>query len=144
MVSYLSPPCYPKSQTNLQKGLAHPASDVDFFGVYVADTMEYLSIDPSLPTAPLGNLPNSNDPDIRLYEAKQFVQYLLKGNPFAIEVLFAERFVYKTNAWVELQQLANEVINAKSVQEYLDYITGQIQRHKAKPLVGKRIYHVIR
>jgi len=59
-------------------GLAHNSSDIDYAGVYVYDTREFLSITNTLPSAPLGNLP-TQEPDYRLYEAKQFVQLLVEG-----------------------------------------------------------------
>jgi hypothetical protein len=36
------------------------------------------------------------------------------------------------------------VLNARTIEEFLVYIRDQLKSHIRKPLVGKRIYHVVR
>lgn len=127
--------------------LATPASDKDYLGIYMVDSKELLSIDGEFkfPNQPLSSLPDEEGmPDATLYEVKQFVKLLIKGNPFMIETLFTERHYASTEAFDRLRALRHEVLTKTLVEEFLSYIRGQMVVHQKKGLKGKRVYHIIR
>jgi predicted nucleotidyltransferase len=61
--------------------LATELSDIDYVGVYSFDTSTVLSMSKParVPSAPLSTLPNSDGPDVTLYEVKQYLLQLCKG-----------------------------------------------------------------
>jgi hypothetical protein len=125
-------------------------------GVYLFNTEEFLSFDNQLPRDSLATLPEATDEvDTTLFEAKQFAQLLCKGrivvdeklmegNPFSVEVVFARKLCYKTDSWEELHKIRQTLLNKRTVTQFLSYCDNQWKRHEKKPLVGKRVYHIVR
>eukprot|EP01127_Copromyxa_protea_P014292 TRINITY_DN3958_c0_g1_i1.p1 TRINITY_DN3958_c0_g1~~TRINITY_DN3958_c0_g1_i1.p1 ORF type:complete len:165 (+),score=22.78 TRINITY_DN3958_c0_g1_i1:1-495(+) len=124
--------------------LDNHTSDTDYLGVYLFDSTEFLSFDNQLPRDSLSTLPDSDEVDTTLFEAKQFAQLLDKGNPFAVEVVFSRKLSYMTKYWDELYAIRRTLLNKKTVTQFLAYCENQWSKHEKKPLVGKRIYHVVR
>jgi len=127
--------------------LAHEDSDVDYLGVYVFDTLEFLSLNNNLPREALATQPETHPDrdDISLHEIGHFAQLLAKGNPFMVESLFAEKNVYRTPHWEKLTaSIRNTTLNQRTVEQYLSYCKHQWKRHEKKPLPGKRLYHIVR
>jgi len=61
-----------------------------------------------------------------------------------METLFSPNFSYESPCWTELKQNRRRFLTQQAVDEYLNYIDDQLKKHSTKPLLGKRIYHVIR
>lgn len=59
--------------------LNNETSDVDYLGVYVADTIEYLLLN-NLPREALVTRPHDPKPDMNVYEIGQFLKLLIEGN----------------------------------------------------------------
>jgi len=130
-------------------GLAEvDSSDVDYLGVYLAPTSEVVSLEAGNINQTLATLPNDPKPDFSLHEVKHFCSLLLKGNPFIMETIFCpwddELHVYKSPSWKKLKSLAKNCLTKQAVEEHLSYIRDQFNKHKKKPLPGKRVYHVVR
>ena len=63
--------------------LSSPDSDIDYLGVYLFETKEFLELGHQLPKDPLNTLPYEvEDVDFMLYEARQFVRLLAQGYLF--------------------------------------------------------------
>lgn len=112
----------------------------------MAPTQELLTFKEStVHTTSFTSLPTDPKPDFSFHEAKHYCQLLLKGNPFALETLFAnEKYCYVTEEWKQLYSMRNIFLTQVAVEQHLFYIEGQIQKHQQKPMVPKRYYHVLR
>ncbi|KAL6058562.1 Nucleotidyltransferase [Balamuthia mandrillaris] len=136
--------------------LAHEGSDYDYMGVFLAPSEELLSLN-GPPADCLNHLPGEPEPDITLYEAKRFCQLLLAGNPFMMEIVFANVAEMLRMGTIEFDEgsewrqifldetFQQSLLTQKVVIGYLDYIKSQIKQAKRKKrLKGKRIYHTLR
>eukprot|EP01126_Amoeba_proteus_P023761 TRINITY_DN2387_c0_g2_i15.p1 TRINITY_DN2387_c0_g2~~TRINITY_DN2387_c0_g2_i15.p1 ORF type:complete len:235 (+),score=37.94 TRINITY_DN2387_c0_g2_i15:178-882(+) len=120
-------------------------SDTDYLGVYLFETEEFLSFFNNLPKDSLSTVPDSEgELDTTLHEVKQFVQLLIKGNPFAVQVVFTTKLCYTTKSWEELFQMRKTFLNKRTVSQFLNYCEKQRKRHERKKMPGKRTYHIVR
>eukprot|EP01126_Amoeba_proteus_P023759 TRINITY_DN2387_c0_g2_i10.p1 TRINITY_DN2387_c0_g2~~TRINITY_DN2387_c0_g2_i10.p1 ORF type:complete len:168 (+),score=24.22 TRINITY_DN2387_c0_g2_i10:116-619(+) len=108
-------------------------SDTDYLGVYLFETEEFLSFFNNLPKDSLSTVPDSEgELDTTLHEVKQFVQLLIKGNPFAVQVVFTTKLCYTTKSWEELFQMRKTFLNKRTVSQFLNYCEKQRKRHERK------------
>lgn len=124
-------------------------SDIDFSGVYIADTRQILGIEP--PTDTFVN-PKNAKPDFSFHELGKFCRLLAKGNPTAIEMLFTEHYFTHAPAWNRLVEIRHELLSMVSISQYIGFAVSQLGRlENAQPLhtTGggfneKWAYHCIR
>jgi len=121
-------------------------SDTDYLGVYQLPTEKILSIHQEHTSYV------TKDPDVTLHEVGKFCSLLLKGNPNIIEMLFTNRYTYKSKPWLDLLTHKKEFLSKAAVKQYLGYAQGQMDRYlKGKPVHGtggkpnsKWAYHFMR
>jgi predicted nucleotidyltransferase len=124
--------------------VANENSDIDYLGVYLFDSKEYLSFNHALPKDPLSTLPGC-EIDFTLYEVKQFAQLLVKGNPFCVEACFAHNFCYVTDGWDQMREMRKTLLTKRTVEQYISYCQNQTKIFRSKPnRPGKRVYHILR
>lgn len=104
-------------------GLNHAGSDVDYLGVFAADTKEVVGlqqIKESIVT---------HDPDTTMHEAKKFVLLCLKGNPSVSELLWLDAYEEVNDLGAELLALRWKFLSAPRVRDaYLGYAKVQFHR----------------
>jgi len=61
-----------------------------------------------------------------------------------IETLFTSRNYVSTPCFDRLRAIRRSVLSKSLVEEFFNYIRGQIVVHQRKGLKGKRLYHIIR
>lgn len=111
-----------------------PASDSDFAGVYVLPTGTLLSAKlPQEPGVELtwkqnGEEVKSELPDFDFQEVGKFANLLLVGNPSMTEMLFTERMFVAGPEWEELRAIRKSFLTRQSVEQYIGYMRGQLQR----------------
>lgn len=123
-----------------------PTSDVDYLAVYQMPTREIVSLRPGPGTV------DGKDPDFQAHELGKFCSLLMKGNPGIVECLFTEHMQSTTPVWNLLREKRDLFINRRTLEQYLGYGRGQLQRLKAGTRIHakggeyntKWAYHMIR
>jgi predicted nucleotidyltransferase len=94
-------------------------SDLDYKGVWAAPAERFLGL--LLPSESISchSNPSANDPDITLYEAKHFCDLLLSSDPFALEMLFTDKYCYATEVWSELKSFRRDFLTVNAVDRYV-------------------------
>jgi len=72
-------------------GLDTPESDIDLKGIFVAPTIEILSLHKPKETI------DKTDPDICYHEIEKFIRLALKANPTILEILFLDKYEILTS-----------------------------------------------
>ena len=123
-----------------------PDSDVDYTGVYVANTRDLLGLNPPPDTL------TGEKPDYQIHEIRKFCDLLIKGNPGIIEMLFTEKFQHYHPDWEALRAIRNEFLTETVVKQYIGYSKAQLKRFRhSKPVHSKGgvagekwCYHMVR
>lgn len=105
-----------------------PESDIDYSGVYIANTKKYLGM-----SGIQDSYNNSENvkPDYAFHEIGKFCNLLLVGNPAILEMLFTERLHYiADDSWVYLRENRNKFLSKKAVESYIGYASAQLSRLK--------------
>jgi uncharacterized protein len=109
-----------------------PDSDIDYSGVYVANTKDMLGLfqPPDVVNADNedGKVDKNTLPDFQFYEVYRFCELLLKGNPAIIEQLWTEKLYHTSVEWQRLRKIRNKFLFANVVHQYLGYMNGQLRR----------------
>jgi len=61
-----------------------------------------------------------------------------------LETLFVDEYCYETEIWRELRKMRNTFLNKNTVEAIISYVEKQMAVQEKRPMVGKRIYHIIR
>ena len=122
-----------------------PQSDWDWNGIYVTPLEELLSLDP-----PKGSV-KGDVPNFQFWELRRFAELLAKGDPHAIECLYAEHLQQTSNAWEKLRLIRHRFITQQVVIRYVRYVESQIRRYADGQSVAagskpgeKWLYHIVR
>lgn len=100
-------------------------SDVDFRGVYVADTEKVIGLDGFKDSINLDSMG-----DVQLHEAKHYLNLLLKGNPYSYEgLLCEERYTWEEN-FPKLVENKHEFLHEGLFKAYKGYLLSQLRRYK--------------
>lgn len=104
-------------------GLNHAGSDVDYLGIFAADTKEVVGLQWIQETFV------THDPDTTMHEAKKFVLLCLNGNPSVSELLWLDQYEEINDLGAELLGLRWKFLSAPRVRDaYLGY--AKVQFHK--------------
>lgn len=123
-----------------------PDSDDDYLLVYACEPYQMLSLSPPPETV------DGEKPDFQAHEARKFASLLRKGNPSVVECLFTERWWIQDSKWADLRHQRSQFLNVKTLEQYLGYCRGQLQRMdvgtrlhtKGGTFNTKWAYHMIR
>ena len=123
-----------------------PSSDVDYTGVYIANTKEVLGLQPPPDTL------TGEKPDYQFHEVKKFCGLLLKGNPGVIEMLYTEKLYWADPRWETIKKERERLLCHTVVKQYLGYSQAQLKRFRSgKPVHAtggipgeKWCYHMVR
>ncbi len=97
-------------------------SDTDYLAVFVSPSRELLGLHPPAESV------THEKPDIQAHEVGKFCRLLLKGNPGIVEMLFTERLYWGGYHWDKLRKLRKEFLTQDTVNAYLGYCHGQLDR----------------
>lgn len=107
-------------------GLAGPESDIDYLGMYAADTADFhglhLPIDKAASHV-------SHDPDLTVHEARKYCSLALSCNPTVSELMWLSAYEIQTEHGAELIAIRSAFLSAKRVRDaYFGYATAQLRR----------------
>jgi hypothetical protein len=104
-------------------GLANEFSDEDYLGIYVDQTVKLLGLHPGK------NFVEDHDPDLKMYEAKRYIELAFNCNPTVLELLWLPEYTEVQTFGMRLIKLRNDFLNAQGVRNaYLGYATQQFKR----------------
>jgi predicted nucleotidyltransferase len=109
-------------------------NDLDIFGVFFEDVEKALGLDCYehfvTSTSDNSRRNNADDVDITLYSLRRWAQLAAKGNPTALNFLFAKNdFYLNNNPWNRYVDRLREALVAKSAAgHYRGFVDGQMKR----------------
>jgi predicted nucleotidyltransferase len=123
-------------------------SDVDYFGVYVCETKQFLSCstfgDETDKIVEIATSTEEEKPDMVLYEVGKFCEGIIAGQPLII-LSFYSRICYESQEWKELKQHRNTFIYQQTIKGFTSYIKNQMKLMKErKKKYSKPLYHAFR
>ena len=91
-------------------------------------------------------------PNYHFWELQRFCELLAKGDPHAIECLYAEHLQQTSNAWEKLRLIRHRFVTQQVVIRYVHYVEGQIKKYSNGQSVStsggkpgeKWLYHIVR
>lgn len=116
-------------------GLNHENSDIDYQGLYAADTQQLLGLD--LPD--LEKAIEYKNPDTKYYEILHYCKLALKSNPSILELMWLNSYDHRTKAGLELIKIREAFPTQKFVKAaYLGYADQQYSKLLKDPRFEKR------
>jgi len=104
-------------------GLDTPESDEDFLGVYLAPTLEVLS---------LHNKPKetvvTKDPDCTIHEVEKYMRLAAQGNPTVLELLYCPDYIISTSVGYSLVTFRDCFLSTRVRDTYGGYAYQQSKR----------------
>lgn len=108
-------------------GLATPASDVDYAGIYVEPTANLLGLHP--PSRERATKKGRDGDDATYHEVGKAMSLMLSCNPTAMEILWLDGYTATTDFGEELIGLRECFLSAKRVRDaFFGYATSQFHR----------------
>eukprot|EP01132_Coremiostelium_polycephalum_P000840 gene840-1047_t len=97
-------------------------SDKDYFGVFIGDIDDVLSLTPPI------SMLDCHDPDYVMFEVSKFCELILKGNPKLVEPLFSTKYCYKSSQWLNvLYENRMKFITESVIYHYISYSKTQLE-----------------
>jgi predicted nucleotidyltransferase len=123
-------------------------SDVDYFGVYVCETKNYLKRatfgDESEKIVEIATSVADEKPDMVLYEVGKFCEGIISGQPLII-LSFYSRICFESQEWKELKVHRKTFIYQQTIKGFTSYIKNQMKLMKErKKKYSKPLYHAFR
>lgn len=108
-------------------GMSLPTSDVDFRGIFVADSLYVRT-----PFYQVGEVNDTTEEDTVIYELNKFMKLVLDNNPNVVETLWVDQrhIVYDTPAYQLLRSHAGDFLTSKIAFTTSGYALGQLKRIK--------------
>jgi len=112
-------------------------SDWDFLGVFAVPTTQVLGLKKVEPVvtqqADEGDRPKDpTQPDYQYFEVGKFCEMLAKGNPTAVECLYAEHGRARTLLWDEIEGQRDRFLTASLVGTACGFAAGQLRLYRKK------------
>lgn len=114
-------------------GTAHPNSDTDWRGVFLAPTRDLLGLHPPADEIRHARIGDDPTPDLSLIEAGKFLRQAAKGNPNIVELVHLDT---SHTPWLRVDEpdLAEQLLHAaagllsqRAVNSYLGFAHDQIR-----------------
>lgn len=102
-------------------GMETPSSDTDIFGIFVRPTRQILGFQKGEASYCF------TAPDATYHELGRFCELCLNGNPTAIEFLWLESYLQKTEAGEALLALRDKFLSKRVKNAYVGYVYSQLQ-----------------
>lgn len=113
-------------------GLAHEGSDIDYRGIYIAPTIDVLSLGKTKETI------ESKDPDRVLHELEKFIRLALAANPNIIELLYLDEYIERHTFGVDLVEYRRVFVSQRAVNSYGGYAVSQLAKMKRLQRVDRK------
>nr|WTA71274.1 nucleotidyltransferase domain-containing protein [Micromonospora sp. NBC_00855] len=108
-------------------GLNHPASDIDYAGIYVERTARLLGLHP--PSRERATRKGRGDADATYHELGKAMSLMLSCNPTASEILWLPKYTRTSPFGEELVALRSSFLSEKRVRDsFFGYATSQFHR----------------
>lgn len=103
-----------------------PESDIDVKGIYVIPTNELLNTLTGFHK--IDKVHDHTDPDWAYFEVQKYMSLVLKGNPTALELLFANEYTKLTPEGQLLIDNRSAFLSKKIKNAYIGYALQQVKR----------------
>lgn len=103
-----------------------PESDIDTKGIYVIPTGELLNTMGGF--RKIDKVYDHNDPDWAYFEVQKYMNLVIKGNPTALELLFANEYTNLTEEGRLLIDNRDAFLSKKIKNAYIGYALQQVKR----------------
>lgn len=103
-----------------------PESDIDIKGIYVIPTAELLNTMGGFKK--IDKVHDHNDPDWAYFEVQKYMSLVLKGNPTALELLYANEYTQLTEDGQLLIDNRSAFLSKKIKNAYIGYALQQVKR----------------
>jgi hypothetical protein len=108
-------------------GLSRPGSDLDYIGIYVEPTRNFLGLHP--PSRERATRKGRGGADGTFHEIGKSMTLMLACNPHALEILWLDNYTHSTGFGWELIALRDCFLSAQNVRDrYFEYARGQLKR----------------
>lgn len=125
-----------------------PESDIDTKGIYVIPTNELLNTLGGFKK--IDKVYDHNDPDWAFFEVQKYMSLVLKGNPTALELLYANEYTTITEDGQLLVDNRSAFLSKRIKNAYIGYALQQVKRKYrnasdiTKYRAGKHVRHTWR
>lgn len=106
--------------------LATPESDTDIKGIYVLPLRDMYSTIGGW--RKIDKVYDHTDPDWAYYEVEKYMSLVMKGNPTALELLFANEYLLLTQEGKLLVDNRSAFLSKKIKNAYIGYALSQVRR----------------
>lgn len=103
-----------------------PDSDIDIKGIYVLPTNQLLNTMDGF--RKIDKVYDHNDPDWAYFEVQKYMGLVIKGNPTALELLFANEYTKLTPTGQLLIDNRDAFLSKKIKNAYIGYALQQVKR----------------
>lgn len=106
--------------------LATPESDIDVKGIYILPLKDMYSTIGGW--RKIDKVYDHTDPDWAYYEVEKYMNLIIKGNPTALELLFANEYLLLTQEGKLLLDNRSAFLSKKIKNAYIGYALSQVRR----------------